>query len=79
MKARYLRTTVVDGENVVVDGNLVTSNGGLVSYTAALKLLEQMTSVAFSEKIAANIYYNRLVPSIKKLTKTAVTPLMKKF
>lgn len=79
MKARYLRTTVVDGENVVVDGNLVTSNGGLVSYTAALKLLEQMTSVAFSEKIAANIYYNRLVPSTKKLTETVVTPLMKKI
>lgn len=60
MKARYLRTSVVFGEKVVVDGNLVTSNGSVVSYTAALTLLEQMTSSAFSEKVAANIYYNRV-------------------
>jgi transcriptional regulator GlxA family with amidase domain len=75
MQARYPRTTVIFSENVVVDGNLVTSNGGLVSYTASLKLLEQMTSMAFSEKIAANIYYDRLVRPAKKLTENVSAPM----
>jgi transcriptional regulator GlxA family with amidase domain len=78
MKARYLRTTVVDDERVVVDGNLVTSNGGLVSYTAALTLLEQMTSHAFAQEVAANIYYDRLAPEAAKRAGERVTPLMKK-
>lgn len=87
MKARYLRTTVVSNEKVVVDGNLVTSNGGLVSYTAALKLLEKMTSVEFAGEVAANIYYDRIAPKAagpasasvlpSKIASTVVTPLMK--
>ena len=93
MKARYLRTTVVFGEKVVVDGNLVTSNGGLVGYTAALKLLERMSSAAFAQKVAGNIYYDRVasaftpasssmpasspVPPTGK-TGATVMPLMKK-
>ncbi|MEQ1516502.1 MAG: DJ-1/PfpI family protein [Usitatibacteraceae bacterium] len=78
MKARYPRTSVVFGEKVAVDGNLVTSNGGLVSYSAALKLLEQMTNASFAEKVAANLYYNRLVPAPEKSPATKVTSLMKR-
>lgn len=77
MKARYLRTTVVFDE-VVVDGNLVTSNGGLVSYTAALTLLEQMTSARFAKKVAANIYYDRVAPQAATRQGTHISPPMKK-
>jgi len=78
MQARYLRTSVVFDEKVVVDGNLITSNGGLVSYTAALKLLETMTNAAFADKVAANIYYNRLVPTPARLSGTQVKSLLTK-
>lgn len=75
MQARYLRTTVVVNGKVVIDGNLVTSNGSLVSYTASLKLLEQMTTPAFAKKVAAYLQYDRLVPltEIQAETSTAAT------
>jgi transcriptional regulator GlxA family with amidase domain len=61
LKLKNPRTSVVFNESHVVDGNLVTSNGGLVSYEAALKLLAQMTNPAFANKVAENLYYNRLI------------------
>jgi len=74
MQARYLRTTVVVNGKVVIDGNLVTSNGSLVSYTAALKLLEQMSTPAFAKKIAAHIQYDRLVPLSEIQAETSAAP-----
>ena len=72
MKLRYPRTQVVFGDPVVVDGNLVTSSGGLVSYTAAIRLLAAMSSAAFAQKVAGNLYYTRLVPLDKVLTGVSV-------
>lgn len=60
MKLRYPRSTIIFGEKVVVDRNLVTSNGGLVSYPAAFKLLELMTSKTFADVVAAEIYFDRI-------------------
>ena len=61
LKTRHPFTKVVSDTYYVVDENLVTSNGGLVSYAAALQLLELMSDKAAVDKIAATLYYDRLL------------------
>jgi quercetin dioxygenase-like cupin family protein/putative intracellular protease/amidase len=81
LAAKYPKASVVVDQAVVVDGNLVTSNGSLISYTAAIELLKQMTSAAFAEKIAAGLYYDRLIkgPQVRaNTTTTKATPLLTK-
>lgn len=46
--------------NFVVDGNVLTSNGGLVSYQAALKLLEEISSPSRAKEIKEALQLNRL-------------------
>lgn len=60
LKLRHPRVHVKTGRRYTVDGNLVSSNGGLVSYEASFALLAQMTSKTVAQKVASQIYYDRL-------------------
>ncbi len=60
LKEKYPLVDVQFNSNVVIDGNVITSNGGAVSYQAALKLLEKLSSPKFSKEISEAIQLNRL-------------------
>lgn len=47
-------------QNVVVDGRVITSNGGPVSYQAAFRLLQGLSSEKFSNDISELIQFDRL-------------------
>lgn len=55
----YPQVTVLSDENYVVDGNVLTSNGSLVSYQAALKLLNLMSSQSKAQEVADALQYSR--------------------
>jgi transcriptional regulator GlxA family with amidase domain len=56
----YPKINVQYDQNVVIDSKVITSNGGPVSYQAAFKLLEKLSSKAFSQEISELIQFNRL-------------------
>ena len=60
LKDKYPLVDVQFNSNVVIDKNVITSNGGAVSYQAALKLLEKLSSPKFSKEISEAIQLNRL-------------------
>ncbi|UAB68753.1 DJ-1/PfpI family protein [Vibrio sp. SCSIO 43132] len=55
----YPKVKVLSDTNYVVDGNVLTSNGSLVSYQAALKLLNLMTSQSKAQEVADALQYSR--------------------
>ncbi|EGU61508.1 transcriptional regulator [Vibrio nigripulchritudo ATCC 27043] len=55
----YPEVKVLSDTNYVVDGNVLTSNGSLVSYQAALKLLNLMTSQSKAQEVADTLQYSR--------------------
>ncbi|KJY76913.1 DJ-1/PfpI family protein [Vibrio nigripulchritudo] len=55
----YPEVKVLSDTNYVVDGNVLTSNGSLVSYQAALKLLNLMTSQSKAQEVADALQYSR--------------------
>ena len=65
LKSDYPAVDVQFDQNVVVDKNIITSNGSVVSYQAALKLLEQLSSKKFSEEISEAIQWSRLQNAFK--------------
>lgn len=60
LQKNYPQVKVQTNINYVVDGNIITSNGGPVSYQAALKLLEMLSSKSFAEKISSSIQFDRI-------------------
>jgi len=66
LKKAYPKIDVQFDQNVVVDGNVITSNGGPVSYQAAFKLLEKLSSKKYALEIMQAIQYDRLVHDIEK-------------
>ncbi len=60
LQKNYPQIKVQTNINYVVDGNIITSNGGPVSYQAALKLLEMLSSKSFAEKISSSIQFDRI-------------------
>jgi len=56
----YPEINVQYDQNVVIDSKVITSNGGPVSYQAAFKLLEKLSSKAFAQEISELIQFNRL-------------------
>lgn len=61
----YPKIKVQYDRNVVVDDKVITSNGGPVSYQAAFKLLEKLSSEKFSKEISESIQFNRLENAFK--------------
>ncbi|NVD06798.1 DJ-1/PfpI family protein [Vibrio sp. JPW-9-11-11] len=55
----YPQVNVLSDKNYVIDGKVLTSNGSLVSYQAALKLLNLMSSPAKAEEVADALQYSR--------------------
>lgn len=60
LQSNYPQVKVQTNTNVVVDSNIITSNGGPVSYQAAFKLLEMLSSKAFAGKISNSIQFDRI-------------------
>lgn len=61
LKKAYPKIDVQFDQNVVVDDKVITSNGGPVSYQAAFKLLEKLSSKKYALEIMEAIQYDRLV------------------
>ncbi|MCG7496406.1 DJ-1/PfpI family protein [Vibrio sp. Of7-15] len=55
----YPAVKVLTDQNLVVDDKFVTSNGSLVSYQAALKLLNLMSSESKAQEVANALQYSR--------------------
>lgn len=55
----YPAVTVLTDQNFVVDDKFITSNGSLVSYQAALKLLNMMSSESKAQEVANALQYSR--------------------
>lgn len=60
LKKAYPAIDVQYDQNVVVDGRVITSNGGPVSYQAAFRLLEGLSTASFANDISELIQFNRL-------------------
>jgi len=60
MQRAYPEVQVQEDVNFILDGNILTSNGGVVSYQAALKLLEEMSSSARAKAIEETLQFNRI-------------------
>ncbi|MFT7561992.1 MAG: transcriptional regulator GlxA family with amidase domain [Flavobacteriales bacterium] len=65
LQNKYPKANVQFDQNVVVDEGLITSNGGPVSYQGAFELLTQLSSKAYSDKIAEDIGFTRLSKAFK--------------
>ncbi|AXN34753.1 DJ-1/PfpI family protein [Vibrio coralliilyticus] len=55
----YPQVNVLSDKNYVIDDKVLTSNGSLVSYQAALKLLNLMSSPSKAEEVADALQYSR--------------------
>jgi transcriptional regulator GlxA family with amidase domain len=55
----YPQVNVLSDKNYVIDDKVLTSNGSLVSYQAALKLLNLMSSRSKAEEVADALQYSR--------------------
>lgn len=64
MQRAYPEVQVQEDMNFILDGNILTSNGGVVSYQAALKLLEVMSSSARAKAIEETLQFNRIRQSL---------------
>lgn len=56
----YPKVKVLADTNYVIDDKVLTSNGSLVSYQAALKLLNLMSSQSKAQEVADALQYSRL-------------------
>ncbi|MCZ8502431.1 DJ-1/PfpI family protein [Vibrio lentus] len=55
----YPKVKVIADTNYVIDDKVLTSNGSLVSYQAALKLLNLMSSQSKAQEVADALQYSR--------------------